>query len=171
MSVACDVAECILEKLRLGDGARGIYVLVAQNTDTKHPCGFNGHNHHACSIPTLMVSKRVLEGRSVYVFNRLNIYSEDHRERRARGEPPVWDDESTCVVDREGAAALLQIEAQHKKDFVVHPIGVMDSIRLENGELGNSLHLKPYIGHVSVKTLDEAKHAIACLDAFTVRGV
>ncbi len=60
--MACDVAECILDKLRLGDGARGIYVIVGQSTDTKHPCGFNGHKHHSCRIPTLMVSKRVLEG-------------------------------------------------------------------------------------------------------------
>jgi hypothetical protein len=119
MSVACDVAECILEKLRLGDGARGVYAIVGKSTDTKHPCGFNGHNHHSCRIPTLMVSKRVFEGRSVYVFNRLNVDSEDHRERRARGESPVWDDESTCVVDREGAAALLQMEARYKEDLEV----------------------------------------------------
>tara|TARA_Y100000389_G_C17325146_1_gene445150 strand:+ start:300 stop:812 length:513 start_codon:yes stop_codon:yes gene_type:complete len=169
MSVACDVAECILEKLRLGDGARGIYVIVGESTDTKHPHGFNGHNHSSCKVPTLMVSKRVLEGRSVYMFNRLNVDSENHRARRARGERPVWDDESTCLMDREGAASLLQMEARYKENLDVYPIHFMESVRLENGELGDSLYCKPTVGYVSAKTLDEAKHAIACLDAFTVR--
>jgi hypothetical protein len=53
----------------------------------------------------------------------------------------------------------------------VYPIHVMESVRLENRELGESLSCKPRVGYVSAKTLDEAKHAIACLDAFTVSGV
>ena len=45
------------------------------------------------------------------------------------------------------------------------------ALRTEDGELGDSPPSVSAIGSVSARTLDEAKHAVACLDAFTVNGL
>jgi hypothetical protein len=171
MSVASDVADLVIAQLRVRDDAPGAYCLVGESIDTKHPCGFNGHNASLCKVPSLLVTLRRVDGRDAYVFHRLDLGSEAHRERRARGEAPRWKEESTVLLDREGAAAELYMRARSNKDELrVCRAAMAQELRLEDGSLGGSRYIGTE-GSVPVDTLEAALHAVALLGARSVKGL
>lgn len=171
MAIVSEVAELVLEKLRLGDGTKGLYMLVGEIPDTKHPIGFTGHNHGACKVPTLMVLKKVVDARDVYVFHVLKVHTTAHHARRSRGEQPRWEEESICLFDRDGAAAQLHLLARYMDGLDVYPATAIADFKDENGTLPDTFRRSIGRGALTARTLYEAKHAVALLDARGVKGV
>jgi hypothetical protein len=171
MAIVSEVADIVLSKLRLGDGTPGAYILVGEKTDTNHPAGFTGHNHVLCKTPTLLVSKQVVDSRDVYVFNVLRLETTAHHERRSRGENPVWERESICLLDREGAAAQLHLTARYMSCLDVYSASAATEFKDNQGMLPPGTVKSLSHGTLTIKTIDDARLAIALLDARLVQGL
>ena len=160
-----DLANIVLNQLRVKDGSRGPYAIVGYETDTNHPWGFNGHNHSNCKVVTLLVQKCMVDGQILYVFDQVNINTEDHRMRRENRETLVWEKDSICYRDREGAAAFLYTTAKYMRSVDLLPVKAVEEIMDSKRRLTNTKPATISIGDFPITTLQEASYAISTLDA------
>ena len=171
-----DLVENVLERLRMDDGTCGPLVLVAYETDTKHPIGFNGHNHQSCKIPVLLCKLVQRDGKRHFAFVELDCNTEEHRQRRQQGRRPKWNDDEVWfqaddALDTVGAATYLAVRVKYHQNLDLMRAGFADIAITTEKELGDDLRSHRFLaGLLKVDSLEAANSALAVMRG-TLRAV
>ena len=172
-SVATDIVSEILTHLRIKDGISKPFCIVFEETDTKHPFGFNGHNHNSCRMVTLVVHSEVVDGKACFIFSSINIDSREHRERRASHLPPKWDDESVVfdATNIEGASLYLLMKVRYHSNATVYNHSRIEALRGEHNTLVEHPPFDQPIGCVNIDTFEISKAVLCLFNAVSRRYV
>ena len=166
-----DVVGAVLEQLRINDGTCAPYSLLAYETDVQHPCGFNGHNHHQCKIPTLICKRTIRDGRPHFAFVELDCNNEEHRLRRAEGRRPRWNDAEVWfdATNMVGAATYLALRMRYCSDLDVVHTEAAEALVVEGKELGDTrFRHSGHIGSIKVEDTASATNALAVMCGMVV---